>query len=113
MTSHRCPRTVAESSTTSTRTLVPPAAMPSPRELPDAAQELGLVELALDDVALGAHLLPAAPIVGGGARGDQDGGHVAQRRIAAGPFDEGEPVHARHLDVDEEQRVALAARALH
>ena len=70
-------------------------------------QQLGLIELALDDVAVRADVAPALPVLGRRARGDQDRRDVAQRRVGADALDEGEAVHAGHLDVDEEQRVAL------
>src|ERR1019366_3597161 len=75
----------------------------------DAREELGLVELALDDVALGTDLLAAPLVIGGATRSDQNRRDVAERRVGANALDEREAVHARHFDIDKEQRILSAA----
>src|SRR5581483_6979692 len=85
---------------------------PSSDELPDRREETALVELALHDVRVGADLDAAPAVLGRVARSDEDRGDLAERRVAARRRDELEAVHARHLDVDDEDAEGAGARLL-
>src|SRR5206468_973571 len=86
--------------------------LPGADKLVDAVEELGLVELALHDEALRANTVAPAPVLRRAAGGDENRWSIAERGFRANPLDEREPVHARHLDIDEKERIRFAVRAL-
>src|SRR5580704_4301099 len=75
-------RTVTESSTTRTRIFLIGCAISTDHRR-DHSQQIGLVEFALDDVAVGAGVTPALAVFRCIARGHQDRRSVAQHRIGA------------------------------
>src|SRR5687768_12587917 len=79
-----------------------PAPSSATEQLVDLADELGVVELALDDVAVGARLQPRGPVLRATERGDEQDRQGAPAGVGPDATGELETTDLGHRDVGDD-----------